>query len=57
MMYIYSDSLDEMVLKSFIYKGKRYIWNDLDCVYYNADSDEDWFMEVPETAKPFNDRS
>lgn len=49
--YIYSDSLDEMVLRKFEYKGKTYEWDDLDMVYYNVDSDEDWFEEIPNGAQ------
>ena len=55
---MYSNSLDEIVIKEFIYRGKKYIWNDADCVYYWKESDENWFMEVPTdaipTAKPTN---
>lgn len=50
--YIYSDSLDEMVLKGFTYKGKHYTWNDPDCVYYQDDVDDEWYDEVPEGAIP-----
>lgn len=46
--YVYSNSLEKMVVKSFYYKNQRYVWNDSDCVYYSDDSDEDWFSEVPE---------
>lgn len=44
---IYSNSLDEMVYCGFIYKGEMYLWNDYDCVYYNKDSDESWFYDIP----------
>ena len=30
---------------------KTYIWNDEDCLYYNEDSDEDWFDEVPSNGR------
>ena len=47
----YSDSFDEMVQKDFTYKGNKYTWNDIDCVYYNDNGDEDdFFMEIPEGA-------
>ena len=44
--YTYSDSLNEMVIEKFYYKNKLYIWNDYDLVYYNSDTEEDWFEEV-----------
>lgn len=49
--YIYSDSLNEMVVREFTYKNKKYEWDDLDLVYYNVDSDEDYFQEVPKGAE------
>lgn len=46
--YIYSESLDEMVLASFIWHGHKYEWNDIDCVYYDETAgDESYLMEVP----------
>lgn len=48
--YIYSDSLDEMVIRSFYHKNKHYTWNDLDCVYYSDQSEEDYFFEIPVNA-------
>lgn len=45
--YIYSDSLDEMVVKSFFYKKKHYTWNDFDCIYYEDDSEEDYLSDIP----------
>lgn len=45
--YIYSDSLEEMVVKSFFYKKKHYTWNDFDCVYYEDSSDEDYLSDIP----------
>lgn len=48
---VYSDSFDEMIQKDFTCKGNKYTWNDLDCVYYNDNGDEDdFFMEIPEGA-------
>lgn len=47
MKYIYSHSLDDIVLKAFYYKGKHYTWNDIDCVYYDDDTEENYFMDVP----------
>ena len=48
---VYSDSFDEMIQKDFTYKGNKYTWNDLDCVYYNDNGDEeDFFMEIPKGA-------
>ncbi len=49
--YIYSHSLNEMVVKAFIYKGERYEWNDRDCLYYSESSDEQWFDDMPEGAE------
>lgn len=48
--YIYSDSLEQMVIRSFYYKNKHYTWNDLDCVYYSDESEEDYFFEIPDNA-------
>lgn len=48
--YIYSDSLGKMVVKSFFYKKQHYTWNDMDCVYYADDSDEDYFSNIPISA-------
>lgn len=48
---VYSDSFDEMIQKDFTYKGNKYTWNDIDCLYYNDNGDEfDYFMEIPEGA-------
>ena len=35
----------------FEYKGNIYVWNEDDEVYYNENSDEDYFMEVPKGAE------
>ncbi len=48
--YIYSDSLGEMIVKAFIYKGERFEWNDLDCLYYSELTDERWFEDLPVSA-------
>ena len=50
MRYIYSHSLDDMVVESFHWNGKLYKWHDLDCVYYSEESDEDYWMTVPDDA-------
>lgn len=47
MKHIYSESLGEMVVKEFEFKGKKYVWNDMDCLYYSEESDEDYLYEVP----------
>ena len=46
----WSRSLDDCVYAGFTFKKKHYEWDDIDCVYYSDDSDEDFFMEVPRTA-------
>ena len=51
MRMIYSDSLNEMIIKGFTYKSKHYTWNDLDCVYYCDNVDDTYFFEVPINAK------
>lgn len=51
MEYIYSDSLNEMVIKAFMYKGIKYEWHDLDCIYYSTLTDADWFDGIPKDAK------
>lgn len=50
MKHIYSNSLNCMVVKEFIYKGKHYTWNDTDCLYYWNESDETWLEEIPDGA-------
>lgn len=63
--YIYSSSLGKMVVKSFIiqkigflknggmrkYKPHQYIWNDLDCVYYEKDSNKNCYTYIPKNGK------
>lgn len=46
----WSRSLDNCVYAGFIYRRHHYEWNDIDCLYYSDDSDEDYFAEVPEGA-------
>lgn len=48
--YIYSNSLGEMVVKAFIYKGERFEWNDADCLYYSDSTDERWLEDLPVNA-------
>ncbi len=50
MKYIYSHSLDDMVVESFYWNDQHYTWNDADCVFYNDKSDEDYWMTVPDNA-------
>ena len=47
---IYSDSLDIMVYSGFTLGKNHYTWHDLDCVYYNDDCEEDFYMEIPHDA-------
>ena len=49
---IYSDSLECMVHKGFSYHHSHYTWNDEDCVYWNDDTDDDYYMEIPSDAIP-----
>ena len=52
MKMVYSDSLDEMVVQQFTYKGHLYVWNDEDCVYYDeTEGDESYLFEVPANAQ------
>lgn len=49
---IWSESLEKMVHSGFTIKDdddidKHYSWNEEDGLYYNDDTDEDYFMEVP----------
>lgn len=48
--FIYSNSLEEMVVRSFLYRNRRYVWSDCDCLYYSEESDEDYFSEIPDGA-------
>ena len=50
MEYIYSESLNDMVVKAFYWNGRHYTWNDADCVFYSDESDEDYWMTVPDDA-------
>ena len=47
---MWSDSLEEMVHVGFTYNINHYSWNDEDCLFYNDDTDEDYFMEAPDNA-------
>lgn len=38
--YIFSESLGELVIYGFMYNGRHYTWNDMDCVYYRDDVDD-----------------
>lgn len=43
--YIFSISLDTMIQKTIECNGKTYTWNDIDCVYYNDNgNEEDYIM-------------
>lgn len=47
--YIYSNSLNEMIIRRFK-KGKNiYIWNDEDCLYYR--DDELAYADIPKGAE------
>ena len=51
-MMKWSDSLEEMVVAQFTWKGHLFVWNDIDCVYYDeTEGDESYLMEVPEGAE------
>ena len=55
MKYVYSDSLNEMVIKGFKMRMKNgeythYTWNDADCLYWNDDRDDKYYMSVPQNA-------
>ena len=51
---IWSESLENMVHSGFTIRDdgidKHYSWNDEDCVFYNDDTDEDYFDKVPDGA-------
>ena len=52
---IYSESLDEMIIKGFYMKKnngeyRHYTWNDLDCLYWADDVDDMFYNEVPQNA-------
>ena len=42
------DGSDRYYLSKVI---KTYEWNDEDCVYYNVDTDEESYMEIPANGK------
>ena len=46
--YIYSISLDGMVRKTVESNGNTYTWNDIDCVYYNDNGDENDYLMLDE---------
>ena len=46
--YIYSISLDGMVLKTVESNGNTYTWNDIDCVYYNDNGNEEDYIMLDE---------
>ena len=47
---IYSDYLDEMVPEGFQYKGHEYRWCESDLCYYDVESDESYYVNIPEGA-------
>lgn len=47
---VWSDTLDDFVVKGFTYKGHHYTWNDQDAVYYRDDVDDHILYSVPELA-------
>lgn len=51
MKYIYSNSLDDIIINSFWWQNKHYTWNDIDCVYYNDNDEEDYWMTIPDNAE------
>lgn len=46
--WIYSEVLDEVIQRSFTHKKHGYTWNEDDLLWYRDDTDERWFMEIPE---------
>lgn len=52
---IWSESLDEMVLRAFWWHGVKWVWYDPDCLWYDMDT-EDALMEIPEDAVPVGHR-
>lgn len=48
--YIYSEYLGTMIIRSFTYHGYTYKWCEDDLLYWNTDTEEDYFSEVPEDA-------
>lgn len=46
--YIYSISLEGMIMKTVESNGKTYTWNDFDCVYYNDNGDEEDYIMLDE---------
>lgn len=53
--YIYSDSLDTMVVRGFTihwkkYGDEHYTWSDDDCLYWSDDRDDYCYADVPEKA-------
>lgn len=50
--YVWSNSLSQMVVAKFKYKdGDTYTWDDVNCLYWNDNGDEDdYFMEMPENS-------
>ena len=52
---VWSESLEEMVPHGFKMRTRdggynHYTWNDLDCLYWNDDRDDMYYMEVPKNA-------
>lgn len=42
--YIWSISLERLVEKTIEHNGKTYVWNDMDCLYYNINGDESDYL-------------
>lgn len=45
--FIYSESLEKWIIGKFKYCDVWYVWNDFDCIYYSEDSDENYFVSLP----------
>ncbi len=53
--YVWSISLNQMVVSQFYYKGHLYKWHDMDCIYWHEVDDTRFFYEVPTNASSRNE--
>ncbi len=49
--YIWSDSLEELIVKGFTFRGHHYTWNDLDMVWWRDDVDDRYYDDIPAGAR------
>ena len=50
MKQIYSDYLEKMIPSGFTVDGTHYTWDEDDLLYWSDETDEDYYMSIPNNA-------